>query len=68
MAMDDLGLIKEGFLADMLLVAGDPTTNVKLLQDKKNFTMIMIDGRYHKAPEKGFVENRFRPIRQESFA
>jgi imidazolonepropionase-like amidohydrolase len=60
MAMDDLGLIKEGFLADMLLVDGDPTTDIKLMQDKNKLLMIMKDGSYHKAPGKGTVESRFR--------
>jgi imidazolonepropionase-like amidohydrolase len=67
MAMEDLGLIKEGFLADLLLVSGDPTNDVTLLQDKNNLKMIMIDGRYHKPPRESLREAGFRPILQESF-
>jgi imidazolonepropionase-like amidohydrolase len=46
----ELGQIKPGFLADLLLVKGDPTTNVSLLQDKNNLLAIMKDGRFHKVP------------------
>jgi len=46
----ELGLIKSGYLADLLLVAGDPTKNVAILQDKENLRVIMKDGRFHKAP------------------
>jgi len=46
----ELGCIKPGFLADLLLVRGDPTANVALLQDKNNLLAIMKDGRFHKTP------------------
>jgi imidazolonepropionase-like amidohydrolase len=45
----DLGLIRPGFIADLLLVAGDPTHDVKLLQDPANLLAIMKDGVFHKA-------------------
>ena len=38
------------FLADLLLVAEDPTRNVGVLQDKNNLRAIMKDGKFHKAP------------------
>ena len=47
---DELGLVREGYLADLLLVAGDPTADVRILQDRDNLLMIMKDGAYHKAP------------------
>jgi imidazolonepropionase-like amidohydrolase len=47
---NELGQIKPGFLADLLLVAGDPTQNVAILQDKNNLRAIMKDGKFHKAP------------------
>ncbi|HXQ50766.1 MAG TPA: amidohydrolase family protein [Stellaceae bacterium] len=47
---DELGLVKEGYLADLLLVNGDPTQDVRILQDRDNLLMIMKDGAYHKAP------------------
>jgi imidazolonepropionase-like amidohydrolase len=46
----ELGRIEPGYLADLLLVRGDPTRDVTLLQDKQNLLAIMKDGRFHKAP------------------
>jgi imidazolonepropionase-like amidohydrolase len=46
----EVGLVKEGWLADLLLVDGDPTTDVAILQDKDRLTMIMKGGAFHKAP------------------
>jgi imidazolonepropionase-like amidohydrolase len=46
----ELGQIQPGYLADLLLVAGDPTQNVAILQDKNNLRAIMKDGRFHKPP------------------
>ena len=34
----ELGEIREGWLADLLLVDGDPLSNIALLQDKLAFT------------------------------
>ena len=48
---DELGRIAPGFLADLLLVDGDPTGDVAILQDKHRLRAIMKDGRFHKAPE-----------------
>jgi len=47
---DELGQIKVGYLADLLLVDGDPTRDVALLQDKVRLLAIMKAGRFHKAP------------------
>jgi imidazolonepropionase-like amidohydrolase len=47
---DELGLIKEGFLADMIMLDGDPVKNIKIVQDKDKILMVMKDGKYHKAP------------------
>lgn len=47
---NELGLIREGYLADLLLVDGDPATDVRVLQDKSRLVAIMKDGRFHKAP------------------
>jgi imidazolonepropionase-like amidohydrolase len=46
-----VGLVREGYLADLLLVDGDPTANVAILQDKSRLKMIMKGGVLHKAPE-----------------
>jgi len=47
----ELGMIREGYLADLLLVDGDPLADVRILQDKKRLVAIMKDGKFHKAPE-----------------
>jgi imidazolonepropionase-like amidohydrolase len=47
---EELGRVKEGYLADLLVVDGDPTANVALLQDKHKLVAIMKDGRFHKDP------------------
>jgi len=46
----ELGQIKVGYLADLLLVEGDPTRDVAILQDKSRLLAIMKAGRFHKAP------------------
>jgi imidazolonepropionase-like amidohydrolase len=44
-----LGVVEEGALADLLLVDGDPITNIKLIEDPaKNFLVIMKNGRIYK--------------------
>jgi imidazolonepropionase-like amidohydrolase len=44
-----LGVVEEGALADLLLVNGDPLTNIKLIEDPaKNFVVIMKDGKIFK--------------------
>lgn len=49
----DLGQVKEGFLADLLLVKGDVTKDVSLLQHQDNLSMIMKDGVMFKDPRSG---------------
>ncbi len=44
-----LGVVKEGALADLLLVDGDPLTNIALITDpERNFKIIMKDGVIYK--------------------
>jgi len=45
-----LGLIAEGALADLLLVDGDPSKDIAILQDPSQFMAIMKDGNFHKEP------------------
>lgn len=47
---DDLGLVREGYLADLLLVDGDPTADVTIMQDPDRLVMIMQGGVAHKLP------------------
>lgn len=47
---NELGLVREGYLADLLLVDGDPLMDVRILQDHNRIVSIMKDGVFHKAP------------------
>jgi len=47
---NELGQIRPGFLADLLLVTGNPLKNVAALQNPANLAAIMKDGKFHKAP------------------
>jgi imidazolonepropionase-like amidohydrolase len=46
----ELGQIREGFLADLLLVDGDPLANLSLLEDSARLLAIMKDGAFYKSP------------------
>ena len=46
----ELGLVKEGYLADLLLVDGDPLADIAILQDRGRLLAIMQDGKFHKRP------------------
>lgn len=43
-----LGQVKEGFYADLLLIDGDPTKDIKLLTEPENLKLIMKDGVIYK--------------------
>jgi imidazolonepropionase-like amidohydrolase len=44
-----LGVLEEGALADLLVVEGDPTANIALIENpEKNFLIIMKDGKIYK--------------------
>ncbi len=45
-----LGKIQEGYLADILLIDGDPLTDITVLQDKKRILSVMKDGHFHRKP------------------
>ncbi|MFN3457388.1 MAG: amidohydrolase family protein [Novosphingobium sp.] len=45
----EVGRVKQGWLADLLLIDGDPTQDVSILQDKNRIAMIMKGGALHKA-------------------
>lgn len=46
----ELGLIKEGYLADLLLLDGDPLANLSILRDPKRILSVMKNGQFAKAP------------------
>jgi imidazolonepropionase-like amidohydrolase len=45
-----LGYIREGYLADILLIDGDPLSDITVLQDKQRILAVMKDGVFHRAP------------------
>jgi len=42
-----IGLLKPGYLADLLVVNGDPTVDVRILQEPERLKMIMKNGAFH---------------------
>jgi imidazolonepropionase-like amidohydrolase len=51
MKPDKLGVVKDGCLADLLLVDGDPLANLGILRDPKRLLAVMKDGVFAKQPE-----------------
>jgi imidazolonepropionase-like amidohydrolase len=45
---EKLGEVREGYLADLLLVDGDPLSDLSILVDANRLAMIMKDGQIHK--------------------
>ena len=54
----ELGQVREGYLADLLLVDGDPSQEIEILQDRDRLLAIMKDGVFHKAPPSEPVGRR----------
>jgi imidazolonepropionase-like amidohydrolase len=51
MGKGQIGHIEDGYLADLLLVDGDPLADITVLQDKSRILAVMKDGEFHRAPE-----------------
>jgi len=51
MKPNELGVVKDGYLADLLLVDGDPLANLAILRDPKRILAVMKDGVFAKSPE-----------------
>jgi imidazolonepropionase-like amidohydrolase len=45
------GLVKDGYLADLILVDGDPLADIAILQDRNRIASVMKDGVFHRTPE-----------------
>jgi imidazolonepropionase-like amidohydrolase len=45
-----IGYIREGYLADILLIDGDPLADITVLQDKARILAVMKDGEFYRAP------------------
>ncbi|AKT50959.1 metal-dependent hydrolase family protein [Arsenicicoccus sp. oral taxon 190] len=54
---DELGKVQPGYLADLIVVDGDPLEDITILQDPSKMDFVMKDGRFHKEPE----DEAFRP-------
>jgi imidazolonepropionase-like amidohydrolase len=59
---NELGEIKEGYLADLLLVDGDPLANISILQHREKLLAIMKDGVFHKLPDVGAAQRFARSV------
>lgn len=57
MRSHELGKIQPGYLADCILIDGDPLEDVKILQDHDRLNVIVINGRVHKAGRKEYICN-----------
>ena len=47
----ELGAVKDGYLADLMLVDGDPLANLSILRDPKRILAVMKDGEFAKQPD-----------------
>ena len=47
----ELGAVKDGYLADLLLIDGDPLANLAILRDPKRILAVMKDGVFAKHPD-----------------
>jgi imidazolonepropionase-like amidohydrolase len=50
LGLGDIGMLKPGWIADVLVVEGNPAEDVRVLQDRDKLRVIMQAGRFHKAP------------------
>jgi imidazolonepropionase-like amidohydrolase len=46
----EFGVVRAGALADLILVDGDPSADIRILQDPDRLLAVMKGGRFHKAP------------------
>lgn len=61
---DQLGQIKEGFLADMLILAKDPLEDVSILDDPEQHVLgVMKEGKVYKSRWPGLKEDAAIPLR-----
>lgn len=47
---EELGQIREGFLADLLLVDGNPLDDLLMMVDRDKLQVVMKDGELRKSP------------------
>ena len=61
MREDELGKVRPGFLADCVLIDGNPLENIAVLQDHDKLDVIMINGRIHKAAPNEYLRGDSQP-------
>ncbi|MEU1184007.1 amidohydrolase family protein [Streptomyces sp. NPDC005820] len=61
---DELGQIKPGFYADLILVDGDPLQDITVLQNRDRIVGIMKGGAFHKDPGHGAPADAAAPADQ----
>ncbi|MEP6659262.1 MAG: amidohydrolase family protein [Acidimicrobiales bacterium] len=44
---DELGQLRPGWLADLIVVDGDPLADIAVLQDRDRMDLVMKDGQIH---------------------
>jgi imidazolonepropionase-like amidohydrolase len=49
----ELGLVRTGYLADLVLVDGDPVHDIRILQARERILAVVKDGRFRCAPDAG---------------
>ena len=57
---DELGQVREGYLADLLLVDGDPLLDVSILQREDRLVGIMQNGSFHKLDREALARRQHR--------
>jgi imidazolonepropionase-like amidohydrolase len=55
----ELGQLRDGYLADVILVDGDPLSNLALLRDPSRLLAVMKDGVFYKEPEIRSARSRW---------
>jgi imidazolonepropionase-like amidohydrolase len=55
----ELGQLKDGYLADVILVDGDPLANLGILRDQSKLLAVMKDGVFYKEPEIRSAQSRW---------
>ena len=56
----ELGQIREGYIADLLLVDGDPLADVSILQRQERLVAIMQNGNFHKLDRDALARRQGR--------
>ncbi|KAL9624729.1 MAG: hypothetical protein Q9160_001083 [Pyrenula sp. 1 TL-2023] len=62
MRENELGKVKPGYFADLILVDGNPLDDIAVLQNHDKLNVIMINGRIHKASYTEFLRPQTIPI------